>query len=202
MNSQSLVAKVWNFAHVLRDQGVSYQAYISQISYLLFLKMDEERVTPDRRSLDAAGRLALGRHQGPGRRGADGDLRQAARQAVEAGRDHRRDLPQGPERNPGPGQAQPPRRPDRQRNLARPAGRREGRDLRRPAGAQRRGREIGRRAIFHPARADRGDGRGRRSRAGPERPRPRLRHGGLPARGLGAHEGQSPRPRQGRLLRR
>ena len=45
MNSQTLVAKVWNFAHVLRDQGVSYQAYISQISYLLFLKMDDERVT-------------------------------------------------------------------------------------------------------------------------------------------------------------
>ena len=45
MNAQSLVAKVWNFAHVLRDQGVSYQAYISQISYLLFLKMDEERVS-------------------------------------------------------------------------------------------------------------------------------------------------------------
>src|SRR5579863_1540251 len=45
MNSESLVAKVWNFAHVLRDQGVSYQAYISQISYLLFLKMDEERVS-------------------------------------------------------------------------------------------------------------------------------------------------------------
>ena len=45
MNAQSLIAKVWNFAHVLRDQGVSYQAYISQISYLLFLKMDEERVT-------------------------------------------------------------------------------------------------------------------------------------------------------------
>jgi type I restriction enzyme M protein len=45
MNAQSIVAKVWNFAHVLRDQGVSYQAYISQISYLLFLKMDEERVT-------------------------------------------------------------------------------------------------------------------------------------------------------------
>lgn len=44
MNAQSLVAKVWNFAHVLRDQGVSYQAYISQISYLLFLKMDDERV--------------------------------------------------------------------------------------------------------------------------------------------------------------
>jgi type I restriction enzyme M protein len=45
VNAQALVAKVWNFAHVLRDQGGSYQAYISQISYLLFLKMDEERVT-------------------------------------------------------------------------------------------------------------------------------------------------------------
>src|ERR1700720_2602317 len=45
MNAQPRVARVWNFAHVLRDQGVSYQAYISQISYLLFLKMDEERVT-------------------------------------------------------------------------------------------------------------------------------------------------------------
>jgi type I restriction enzyme M protein len=43
MNETSLVQKVWNYAHVLRDQGVPYQAYISQISYLLFLKMDEER---------------------------------------------------------------------------------------------------------------------------------------------------------------
>ncbi len=38
MNSKSLVAKVWNFGHVLRDQGISYQAYISQIS---FLKIEE-----------------------------------------------------------------------------------------------------------------------------------------------------------------
>ena len=45
MNATSLVGKVWNFAHVLRDEGISYQAYISQISYLLFLKMDDERVT-------------------------------------------------------------------------------------------------------------------------------------------------------------
>ena len=43
MNELSLVQKVWNYAHVLRDQGVPYQAYISQISYLLFLKMDDER---------------------------------------------------------------------------------------------------------------------------------------------------------------
>ncbi len=43
MNETALVPKVWNYAHVLRDQGVPYQAYISQISYLLFLKMDDER---------------------------------------------------------------------------------------------------------------------------------------------------------------
>jgi len=43
VNETGLVQKVWNYAHVLRDQGVPYQAYISQISYLLFLKMDDER---------------------------------------------------------------------------------------------------------------------------------------------------------------
>lgn len=39
----SLVAKVWNYAHVLRDQGISYGDYVEQITFLLFLKMDQER---------------------------------------------------------------------------------------------------------------------------------------------------------------
>ena len=39
----SLVAKVWNYAHVLRDQGISYGDYVEQITFLLFLKMDDER---------------------------------------------------------------------------------------------------------------------------------------------------------------
>jgi type I restriction enzyme M protein len=43
MNEQTLVSKVWNYAHVLRDEGVSYGDYVGQISFLLFLKMDEER---------------------------------------------------------------------------------------------------------------------------------------------------------------
>ena len=43
MNEQALVAKVWNYAHVLRDEGVSYGDYLGQISFLLFLKMDDER---------------------------------------------------------------------------------------------------------------------------------------------------------------
>lgn len=44
MNAQSLVAKVRNFAHVLRDQGVSCQTYISQISYRLFDEVAAEIV--------------------------------------------------------------------------------------------------------------------------------------------------------------
>lgn len=44
MSNEQVVSKVWNYAHVLRDQGVSYGDYIEQITYLLFLKMDEERV--------------------------------------------------------------------------------------------------------------------------------------------------------------
>jgi len=42
-DNSSLVSKVWNYAHVLRDQGVSYGDYVEQITYLLFLKMDDER---------------------------------------------------------------------------------------------------------------------------------------------------------------
>jgi type I restriction enzyme M protein len=41
--SASLIAKVWNYAGVLRDQGISYGDYVEQITYLLFLKMDDER---------------------------------------------------------------------------------------------------------------------------------------------------------------
>jgi type I restriction enzyme M protein len=42
VNVSSLVQKVWNYATVLRNEGVHDGAYISQISLLLFLKMDDE----------------------------------------------------------------------------------------------------------------------------------------------------------------
>ncbi len=38
-----LVAKLWNYCNVLRDDGMSYGDYVEQLTYLLFLKMDEER---------------------------------------------------------------------------------------------------------------------------------------------------------------
>jgi type I restriction enzyme M protein len=46
MNSQSvtIVQRLWNYCNVLRDEGVSYGDYLEQLTYLLFLKMDDERV--------------------------------------------------------------------------------------------------------------------------------------------------------------
>jgi type I restriction enzyme M protein len=42
MNAETLIAKVWNFCHMLRDDGVSYGDYLEQITYLIFLKMADE----------------------------------------------------------------------------------------------------------------------------------------------------------------
>ena len=46
MTESNLVSKVWNFAHVLRDDGVGYGDYLEQITYLLFLKMADEMAKP------------------------------------------------------------------------------------------------------------------------------------------------------------
>jgi type I restriction enzyme M protein len=42
MNTSSLIPKVWNFCHTLRDDGVGYGDYLEQLTYLLFLKMAHE----------------------------------------------------------------------------------------------------------------------------------------------------------------
>jgi type I restriction enzyme M protein len=44
--TQQIVSKAWNFAHVLRDDGLSYLAYTEQITFLLFLKMADEQTKP------------------------------------------------------------------------------------------------------------------------------------------------------------
>ena len=41
--TSSIVQKLWSYCHVLRDDGMSYGDYVEQLTYLLFLKMDEER---------------------------------------------------------------------------------------------------------------------------------------------------------------
>jgi type I restriction-modification system DNA methylase subunit len=45
-DTQNIVNKAWNFAHVLRDDGLSYMAYTEQITFLLFLKMADEVTRP------------------------------------------------------------------------------------------------------------------------------------------------------------
>ncbi|MBK7142267.1 MAG: N-6 DNA methylase [bacterium] len=38
-----IVNKLWNFCHTLRNDGIDYGDYIEQLTYLLFLKMAQER---------------------------------------------------------------------------------------------------------------------------------------------------------------
>ena len=46
MNSATIVQKLWNYCNVLRDDGMSYGDYVEQLTYLLFLKMADERSRP------------------------------------------------------------------------------------------------------------------------------------------------------------
>ena len=62
-----IVQKLWGFCHTLRHDGVDYGDYIEQLTYLLFLKMAEERgaVVPknhDWASLKAESGTALTDH--------------------------------------------------------------------------------------------------------------------------------------------
>ncbi|MGE3978385.1 MAG: N-6 DNA methylase [Nitrospira sp.] len=46
MISSAIVQKLWNYCNVLRDDGMSYGDYVEQLTYLLFLKMTDERTKP------------------------------------------------------------------------------------------------------------------------------------------------------------
>lgn len=45
MSTQDIVAKLWNLCNILRDDGVTYHQYVTELTYLLFLKMAEETGT-------------------------------------------------------------------------------------------------------------------------------------------------------------
>jgi type I restriction enzyme M protein len=45
-DSANIVQKLWNYCNVLRDDGLSYQDYIEQLTFLLFLKMADEQTQP------------------------------------------------------------------------------------------------------------------------------------------------------------
>src|SRR2546428_2697647 len=46
MTSSAIVQKLWNYCNVLRDDGMSYGDYVEHLTYLLFLKMADERTKP------------------------------------------------------------------------------------------------------------------------------------------------------------
>ena len=46
MTTATIVQRVWNYCHTLRDDGVSYGDYLEQLTYLLFLKMADEYSRP------------------------------------------------------------------------------------------------------------------------------------------------------------
>src|SRR5438876_2596626 len=45
-DAPTIVQKLWNYCNVLRDDGLSYQDYIEQLTFLLFLKMADEQTKP------------------------------------------------------------------------------------------------------------------------------------------------------------
>ncbi|TAH62759.1 MAG: SAM-dependent methyltransferase [Gottschalkiaceae bacterium] len=42
MNNQEIVNKLWNLCNVLRDDGITYHQYATELTYILFLKMAKE----------------------------------------------------------------------------------------------------------------------------------------------------------------
>ena len=42
MKTQEIVNKLWNLCNVLRDDGITYHQYVTELTYILFLKMAKE----------------------------------------------------------------------------------------------------------------------------------------------------------------
>ncbi len=42
MTTQEIVSKLWNLCNVLRDDGITYHQYVTELTYILFLKMARE----------------------------------------------------------------------------------------------------------------------------------------------------------------
>jgi len=47
MTTNDIVAKLWNLCNVLKDDGITYHQYVTELTYLLFLKMAKETGTED-----------------------------------------------------------------------------------------------------------------------------------------------------------
>ena len=192
-----VVQKLWGFCHTLRHDGIDYGDYIEQITYLLFLKMADER------GIDVPEGLRLADLRD--KSGTDADstttstscARSASSRASSAtsSRGATVALQQ-------PGQPQEADRPDRRDRVDRARRRRQGRGLRGPAGEGRERGQEGRGPVLHAAPAHpvhRPLHEARPARAaGLHDLRPGLRHRRLPRRRLRVAHGRD----QGRRLDR
>lgn len=52
MTTQEIVSKLWNLCNVLRDDGITYHQYVTELTYILFLKMAKETGTESQISED------------------------------------------------------------------------------------------------------------------------------------------------------
>ena len=39
MNTQEIVDKLWNLCNVLRDDGITYHQYVTELTYIIFLNL-------------------------------------------------------------------------------------------------------------------------------------------------------------------
>ena len=177
-----IVKKLWSYCHVLRDDGLSYQDYLEQLTFLLFLKMADERaaLTGEPQAIPAGYRWA--------------DLANPKMEGVKLEQHYRDTLRKLGEQGGMLGlifsKAQNKiQDPAKLRQLvvdligkeyvAGDVGGRQGRRLRGPAGAERPGHEERRGAVLHAAAAHR-RARGLRAPAARrDHRRPGLRHGRL-----------------------
>ena len=186
-----IVAKLWSLCHVLRDDGITYNEYVTELTFLLFLKMLEETRQEER--LPKAYRW----RELAKREGLD-QLDYYKRLLLDLGKPDTKD---GLVRAIFTDAQTRLRKPTNLKALTSSIDQLDWFSAREEglgnlyeglAGEERRRQEIRRRAVFHAASADRlhrapDEAAGRRGRAGPGGG-----HGRLPCRRRPLHQGSAP----------
>jgi type I restriction enzyme M protein len=179
--TNSLVQKLWNYCNVLRDDGMSYGDYVEQLTYLLFLKMADERSQPPYNQPS----IVPAAYAWPTLLQRDGDeLFDHYRHMLERLGQERGTL--GLIFGKAQNKFQDPAKlrrlsggPDQRRELDHSGCRREGRCLRGPAGEKRARHQERRGPVLHAPRPDCRHGGVHGPAAGRHGVRPGLWHGGL-----------------------
>ena len=95
----TIVQRLWNYCHVLRDDGVSYGDYVEQLTYLLFLKMADEQakgpmkkpsLIPEEYDWESLSKLGQRKHAAIQRGDGGGPFRRSGRDAHDGDRSHGR----------------------------------------------------------------------------------------------------------------